>query len=207
MIARPESGGPHPIPGGQKDTLVKGAVRSNSFSVSAPFSFLHIFIKGGGWAGADIQWLGDAGHQALPWDTGHLAMLVIIGMRGIFLGFLKCFFLQTVEVAWQVGPIPVDDQIGKEVVLRWWSGPQCNDDDDGDVDVDGEVKHNAMMMIVMLVIKIIWLVVMVVKAMITICEQWYSGSRQMSTDMEALWKMEEDLRQTAWAGVSRLPFV
>ena len=46
-------------------------------------------------------------------------MLVIIGMRGIFLGFLKCFFLQTVEVAWQVGPVPVDDQIGKEVVLRW----------------------------------------------------------------------------------------
>ena len=30
-----------------------------------------------------------------------------------------------------------------------------NDDDDGDVDVDGEVKHNAMMMIVMLVIKMI----------------------------------------------------
>ena len=26
---------------------------------------------------------------------------------------------QTVEVAWQVGPIPVDDHIGKEVVLRW----------------------------------------------------------------------------------------
>ena len=45
MIARPESGGPHPIPGGQKDALVKGAVRSNTFSVSAPFSFLHIFIK------------------------------------------------------------------------------------------------------------------------------------------------------------------
>ena len=36
-----------------------------------------------------------------------------------FADFLIAFFLQTVEVAWQVGPIPVDDQIGKEVVLRW----------------------------------------------------------------------------------------
>ena len=40
-----------------------------------------------------------------------------------------------------------------------------------------------------------------------ICEQRCSGSSQMSTDMEVLWKMEGDLRQTAWAGVSRLPFV
>ena len=46
-------------------------------------------------------------------------MLVIIGMKSNFGDFLIAFFLQTVEVAWQVGPIPVDDQIGKEVVLRW----------------------------------------------------------------------------------------
>ena len=32
---------------------------------------------------------------------------------------LVAIFLQTVEVAWQVGPIPVDDHFGKEVVLRW----------------------------------------------------------------------------------------
>ena len=52
--------------------------------------------------------------------------------------------MQTVEVAWQVGPIPVDDHVGKEVILRLQKHDQhdYNDDDGKDTQNTQPCMHS-----------------------------------------------------------------